>query len=129
MQCPWCAVEHSPRELHAHLAGEHPDAVAFTESGGRSFYGITCPVCGDGYTHEIKPRGREPGFVAEFRAQIALVAFDMLVNHLLVEHDPDAPVRPAEDPAAAVPTPPPGSGPAWLTEARRNANRPNEEMT
>ena len=126
MRCPWCAVEETPRRLHAHLSETHPDAIAFEERGERTFYQVTCPVCGDGYTHEIKPRGRDPEFVSEFRAQIRLVAFDMLVNHLLVEHDPsaEAPAGDAQPPpeaGRADTSPGRGPAPAWLTEARRQA--------
>jgi hypothetical protein len=122
MNCPWCPFEGHPRQLHAHLGESHPEAVVFEERIGRTFYGVTCPQCGDGYRHEIKPRGRDPGFVEEFNAQIRLVAFDMLVNHLLVEHDPEVTSeteRAEEEPEA--PGPAPTGGPAWLAEARRKA--------
>jgi len=104
--------------LHAHLGEQHPEAIRFEDKGGRSFYALTCPVCGDGYEREIKPRGRDPGFVEEFSAQIRLVAFDMLVNHLLGEHEEvDLPPEEAEPepPAPMVDAP----APAWLAEARR----------
>ena len=87
MHCPFCPFEGPPRMLHGHLGEQHPDAVRFEEKGGRSFYALTCPVCGDGYEREIKPRGRDPGFLDEFSAQIRLVPFDMLVNHLIGEHE------------------------------------------
>ncbi len=135
MNCPWCPFEGHPRQLHAHLGESHPEAVVFEERIGRTFYGITCPLCDDGYRHEIKPRGRDPGFVEEFNAQIRLVAFDMLVNHLLVEHDPeetadttaDATADPGgagEEPEATGPVP--AGGPAWLMEARRKAAEAGE---
>jgi hypothetical protein len=119
MHCPLCSFEGSPRLLHAHLGEQHPEAIRFEDRGGRSFYALTCPVCGDGYEREIKPRGRDPGFVDEYSAQIRLVAFDMLVNHLLGEHeelelpqdDEPEPEQPA--PLGDAPVP------AWLAEARR----------
>jgi hypothetical protein len=124
VNCPLCSFAGPPRALHAHLGDAHPDLVRFEERAGRSFYAITCPVCGEGYEHQIKPRGRDAGFVEEFAAQIRLVAFDMLVSHLMGEHGehdldglPEA--RPEEAPA------PPGAvagpAPAWLVEARRRA--------
>ena len=121
MKCPYCDFEGAPRGLHAHLGDAHPEVVQFFERGDKSFYGIECPVCGAGYDHQIKPRGRDPGFVDEYSAQIRLVAFDMLVNHLLAEHEeidlPEEAAAPAEPegPVAA------GPGPAWLVEARRRA--------
>ena len=121
MNCPLCSFEGAPRALHAHLAEAHPDCVRFDERSGRSFYAVTCPVCGEGYQHEIKPRGRDPGFVEEFTAQIRLVAFDMLVSHLMGEHEDLAPseAEPEESPPAVDAGP--GLGPAWLVEARRQA--------
>ena len=131
MNCPFCSFEGPPRGLHAHLGEQHPDAVVFEDKGGRSFYSLTCPICGDGYEREIKPRGRDPGFVDEFSTQIRLVAMDMLVNHLMGEHEvlpgdtpgppgheipagEDEPEQPqAEAPLGDAPVP------AWLAEARQ----------
>ncbi len=122
MTCPWCPFEGTPRMLHAHLAEAHPEGVRFEERAGRSFYAITCPVCGDGYEHQIKPRGRDPEFVNQFQAQIRLVAFDMLVNHLMAEHGEgvDAAATVEEEPAPP-PAAPPTGGPEWLVRARREA--------
>ena len=118
MNCPFCPFEAPPRELHAHFGEQHPEAIRFEEKGGRSFYALTCPICGDGYEREIKPRGRDPGFVDEFSAQIRLVAFDMLVNHLIGEHTEldipeDDETEPETAPVADAPVP------AWLAEARQ----------
>ncbi len=128
MQCPFCPFEGPPRTLHAHLGEQHVEAVRFEDKGGRSYYALSCPICGDGYEREIKPRGRDPGFVDEYSAQIRLVAFDMLVNHLLGEHTilpGDTPGPPGELPPdeEAEPEQPAPLGdapvPAWLAEARR----------
>jgi hypothetical protein len=115
--------------LHAHLGERHADAVRFEERAGRSFYALTCPLCGDGYEREIKPRGRDPGFVDEFSAQIRLVALDMLVNHLMGEHEElelpsDSDEETETEPAAPLgdaPRSPPNAiaVPAWLADARR----------
>ena len=119
MNCPFCSFEGPPRELHAHLGEQHPEAIRFEEKGGRSFYALTCPICDDGYEREIKPRGRDAGFVDEFSAQIRLVAFDMLVNHLMGEHEDlqlpsgDEPEPQPEAPLGDAPVP------AWLAEARQ----------
>jgi hypothetical protein len=107
--------------LHAHLGEQHPDAVRFEDRGEQWYYALDCPICGDGYERQIKPRGRDPGFVEEFSAQIRLVAFDMLVNHLMGEHE-DIEI-PADDEAESAPEQPVSLGdapvPAWLAEARR----------
>ncbi|MGH8992118.1 MAG: hypothetical protein ACRDYV_02975 [Acidimicrobiia bacterium] len=122
---PGCPFEGSPRELHAHLADAHPEGVRFEERGERRFYALTCPVCGDGYEHQIKPRGRDPEFMREFEGQIRLVAFDMLVNHLMAEHgegvDEAAPAEEDLPPPADPTASPAAGGPEWLVEARRKA--------
>ena len=127
MNCPFCPFVGPPRILHAHLGEQHPEAVRFEEKGGRSFYALTCPICGDGYEREVKPRGRDPEFVEKFTAQIRLVAFDMLVNHLLGEHE-DLELPADEEVELESPAPlgdaprnpsPSTPLPAWLAEARR----------
>jgi len=118
VHCPFCSFEGPPRQLHAHLGEQHSDAVRFEDRGGRSFYALDCPLCGDGYEREIKPRGRDPGFVDEFSAQIRLVALDMLVNHLLGEHEE---LEVPEEETETEPAAPLGDAPvpAWLADARR----------
>ena len=119
MHCPFCSFEGPPRSLHAHLGDRHADAVTFEERGGRTFYALVCPICGDGYEREIKPRGRDPGFVDEFSTQIRMVALDMLVNHLLGEHEEiEVPEGEEDAPEVAAPV---GDAPvpAWLAEARQ----------
>lgn len=120
MNCPFCSFEGTPRLLHAHLGEQHPDAVRFEDRGEKWFYALDCPICGDGYERQIKPRGRDPGFVEEFSAQIRLVAFDMLVNHLMGEHE-QLELPPDDEPAAPEAPAPLGDAPvpAWLAEARR----------
>ena len=105
--------------LHAHLGEQHPDAIRFEDKGDRWFYALQCPICGDGYEREIKPRGRDPGFVEEFSAQIRLVAFDTLVNHLLGEHE-EVDIPPDEEAPPEQSVPEGGAPvPAWLAEARQ----------
>jgi phage terminase large subunit GpA-like protein len=87
MDCPWCEFSGSPRELHAHLGACHPESVTFRESGARRLYSVTCPHCGASYEQAIKPGSNSSGFLEEYALEVRLVAFDMLVNHLLVEHD------------------------------------------
>lgn len=73
--------------MHAHLSDVHPDAVHFGQRAGRHYYAVECPVCHAGYEQQVKPRMADERFVDEFRREIRMVAFDMLVNHLLAEHD------------------------------------------
>jgi hypothetical protein len=75
------------RALHAHLGEQHRDAVQTTERRGNHFYEVTCPVCGDRYEHSLRKGKRDPGFLDEFDREIRMVALDMLVHHLMAEHD------------------------------------------
>ncbi len=86
MTCPWCSYVGTPRALHAHLGDAHPDGVRFEGHGMRQRYAVTCPYCDAGYEQLIKPGLDDPEFLEEYRREIRLVAFDMLVNHFLVEH-------------------------------------------
>jgi DNA-directed RNA polymerase subunit RPC12/RpoP len=87
MNCPWCEFVGDPRPLHAHFGADHPDAVQILVEEHRQTYSIQCPYCGDSYSQLIKPRGHDPGFLEEYGTQIRLVALDMLVNHLIAEHE------------------------------------------
>lgn len=58
---------------------------------GKVFYEITCPRCGARYEHVVRKGARDPDFVAEFEPQIRMVAMDMLVHHLMAEHEQPEP--------------------------------------
>ena len=87
MTCPWCDFEAGPRALHAHLGEQHGDAVVATADERNARYEITCPRCGARYQHLVRKGRRDPAFLTEFEREIQLVALDMLVNHLLAEHE------------------------------------------
>lgn len=86
MNCPYCDFSDGLRPLHAHLSTDHPERVSFDEPGGRPRYGVECPICGEGYHQFIKPRFDDPSFLEEYRREIRLVAFDMLLSHLAGAH-------------------------------------------
>jgi hypothetical protein len=58
----------------------------WTIASGRRRYRVTCPVCGECHEARIKPRSKDPAFLETFAREIRMVAFDMLINHLEVEH-------------------------------------------
>jgi uncharacterized Zn-finger protein len=89
MTCPYCDERHPIRALHAHLVDAHPHEIGIEEHGDRQVYVVTCPSCGQRYRHPIKKTAGDADFLVEFDHQIRLVAFDMLINHLLAEHDPE----------------------------------------
>jgi hypothetical protein len=53
---------------------------------GTMSYTVACPRCGGEIQHGVKPRWRDPGFLAEFQEEIRLVAFDLLLHHLEDAH-------------------------------------------
>ncbi len=85
MNCPWCGFGAAPQVLHAHLGERHGDAVTTSERNGKAFYQVTCPHCGARYEHLVR-KGRDPGFLTEFEREIQMVALDMLLHHLMAEH-------------------------------------------
>ena len=87
MKCPWCEVVAGPRALHAHFDEWHGDQVSTGERNGKVFYEITCPECGQKYEHLMRKAARDPEFAGEFGREIAMVALDMLVHHLMAEHE------------------------------------------
>jgi hypothetical protein len=91
MRCPWCTVDGPPRRLHAHLAEAHASAVHTDERSGNHYYSVTCPRCDATYEHSVRKGRRDPGFLDEFDREIRMVALDMLVHHLVAEHEQDEP--------------------------------------
>ena len=53
---------------------------------GRVFYEIACPQCGARHEQLVGKGGADPEFLAEFGTEIRMVAFDMLVHHMVGEH-------------------------------------------
>lgn len=115
MICPLCDVEAGRGEVHAHLAAAHADAVeTWVDAKTQKMrYRVECPQCGAAHEHSVKPRFRDPAFLEEFAAEIRLVAFDMLLNHVEAEHGdpvPSAERAEGEDARSALPTFGPAGG-------------------
>jgi hypothetical protein len=89
MTCAYCSFSGHRRELHAHLAQEHAAEVhtRFEEETGKMFYQLSCPKCEQTMEKRVKPRWKDPEFLAEFAREIHLVAFDLLLYHL-EDHEP-----------------------------------------
>ena len=82
MRCPFCVVDGTRPQLHAHMLAAHPDRLETRrEGGGRMFFEVNCPACPEGITREVNPRGRDPRFIDEFAEEIRLVGFDLLLYH------------------------------------------------
>jgi hypothetical protein len=92
-------------ETHAHLGRDHADQVRMfrDEAKDQARFALDCPFCDEGLERAANPRGREPGFLEEFRREITLVAFDLLLYHLQASH-----AELVGLPAIPVDEPPPG---------------------
>lgn len=98
MKCPHCEVVGGLVATHRHLLDAHMDQVTTErdEATGKMAFVMTCPFCTQAYRRQLKPRNRNPHFLEEFKAEIALVAFDQLLYHILQEHPANVGVDPAE---------------------------------
>lgn len=96
--CPYCDEVGGLTTIHRHLVDAHLEKVEtrYDEEAGKMFYLVPCPFCGLKYRHPVKPRRRDPRFLEEFKAEIAMVAFDQLLYHILQKHPADAGVDLAE---------------------------------
>jgi len=83
---------------HRHLIDTHLEQVTTQEDEekGQMFYLVPCPFCGLKYRHRLKPRNRNPRFIEEFKSEIAMVAFDQLLYHVLQKHPTEVGVDPAD---------------------------------
>lgn len=88
MDCPYCEYEDARGAVHRHLSDVHKDRVGIRvdEVKDRRYYEVRCPTCDAPWEREIKPRYKDPGFLAQFEDEIRLVAFDMLLYHIQGEH-------------------------------------------
>jgi hypothetical protein len=75
-------------ETHAHLWDGHPEQVRMFRDEHKDAlkFALDCPFCEEGLERVANPRGRETEFLEEFRREIALVAFDLLLFHLQASH-------------------------------------------
>lgn len=87
-RCPYCSARGARTEVHRHMVDAHPERVEMwtDETTGRMRYRVACPCCGADYKHRVKPRSRDPSFLTTFAAEVRMVGFDMLLNHMTAEH-------------------------------------------
>jgi hypothetical protein len=83
---------------HHHLLEAHMEMVEtqYDDEAGKMHYLVPCPFCGLKYRHLVKPRRRDPRFLEEFKSEIAMVAFDQLLYHVLQKHPSEVGVDPAD---------------------------------
>jgi len=96
LKCPYCSVRGGLMETHRHLLDNHVDQVQtiLDAESGKMQYLLDCPFCELDYMQEVNPRGRNPRFLEEFKSEIAMVAFDQLLYHIIQEHPAQVDVDP-----------------------------------
>ncbi len=98
VKCPYCDEIGGLVGTHRHLVDKHLEMVEtkYDEEAGKMYYLVPCPFCGLKYRHPVKPRRRDPRFLEEFKAEIAMVALDQLLYQVLQKHPADVGVDPAD---------------------------------
>lgn len=97
MSCPYCDEVGGLMVTHRHLVDTHLEKVeTHIDEEDKMFYLVPCPFCGLKYRHRVKPRRRDPAFLENFKAEIAMVAFDQLLYHVLQKHAANVGVDPAD---------------------------------
>lgn len=81
MMCPFCDAVGGRRALHGHMLSEHRDRLVTRSEAGRIFLEVNCPICPEGISKEVNPRGRDPEFAEKFADEIRMVGFDLLLYH------------------------------------------------
>ena len=81
MMCPFCDTRGDRRALHAHMLSQHRDSLITRSEAGRTFLEVNCPICPEGISKEVNPRGRDPDFAEKFADEIRMVGFDLLLYH------------------------------------------------
>ena len=73
-------------DLHAHLVKEHGEEIKIyvDEESGRMVYEMTCPICQDSVKQPLKKRA---AVLEEYKHEIRMVAFDLLLYHLQERHE------------------------------------------
>jgi hypothetical protein len=85
MKCPHCSFEGHRMDLHAHLLNAHAEEVKVysDEESGKVVYELTCPICKDSVKQPLKKRA---SLLEEYKREIRMVAFDLLLYHLMEKH-------------------------------------------
>lgn len=98
MKCPYCDATDGLMATHRHMVDAHVELVTTErdEETGKMQYTVPCPFCQVTYSHRVKPRSRNPRFLEEFKSEIAMVAFDQILYHIIEKHPAEVGVDPAE---------------------------------
>ncbi len=98
MKCPYCNIIGGLTTIHRHTVDAHLEMVQTKrdKESAKLQFTVACPFCDDMYQRQVKPRNRNPKFLEEFKTEIALVAFDQMLYHILENHPQEVGVDPAE---------------------------------
>ncbi len=98
MKCPYCDAVGGLTITHRHMIVTHLERVTTkrNEETNEMQYTVVCPYCEDMYQRQVNPRSRNPRFLEEFKTEIAMVAFDQMLYHILEQHPEKVGVDPAE---------------------------------
>lgn len=89
MKCPHCNYSGHRMDLHAHLVVSHSDEIKIfaDEHSGKMVYEMSCPLCKESTKETLK---KSAAVLEEYRREICMVAFDLLLYHLQEQH-PETP--------------------------------------
>lgn len=98
MKCPYCDAIGGLAVTHRHMLDAHLEMVTTEreDETNRMHYRVACPFCEEMYQRQVKPRSSNSRFLDEFRAEIALVAFDQMLYHILEKHPVEVGVDPTK---------------------------------
>lgn len=63
------------------MVRSHRDSLQTRHDGDRMFFDVNCPLCSEGITREVNPRGRDQDFLDKFADEIRMVGYDLLLYH------------------------------------------------
>jgi hypothetical protein len=63
------------------MVSAHKDSLHTRHEGDRMFFDVNCPLCPEGMTREVNPRGRDQAFLEKFADEIRMVGYDLLLYH------------------------------------------------
>jgi hypothetical protein len=92
MKCPFCDETGTRPELHAHMVRSHKDRLQTRHDEDRMFFDVNCPLCSEGMTREVNPRGRDQAFLDKFAEEIRMVGYDLLLYHWETHEESHSPV-------------------------------------
>jgi len=93
VKCPFCDEIGTRTALHGHMANSHGDSLVTRREGDRMFFEVNCPLCSEGMTREVNPRGRDQAFLEKFADEIRMVGYDLLLYHWETHEESGAPVE------------------------------------